>query len=106
MHAQECVCAMGREDVCFCVPPGEPPRPDGVSDGTLITQPSKKAVLRRSDWRGDGCVVVGRLPLGKNRAGLEGGSTWNCLRAPQVSNHGAIPGFPTVFPPSLHHGVI
>jgi len=34
---QVCVCVCER---CVC-PPGEPLWPDGVSDGALITQPSK-----------------------------------------------------------------
>ena len=63
-----------REDVCFRVPPGEPARPDGVSDGTLITQPSKRAVLRRSDWRGDGCVVVGEVAFGEKQSRVGGGA--------------------------------
>lgn len=51
--------------VSACVPPPrEPPRPDGVSDGTLITQPSKRAVLGRSDWKADGCVVVREVAFG------------------------------------------
>lgn len=74
MHV--CVCDGERRCVFLC-PPGEPPRPDGVSDGTLITQPSKRAVLRRSDWRGDGCVVVGELAFGEKQSGGGGGSTWN-----------------------------
>lgn len=66
----------------FLCPPGEPPRSDGVSDGTLITQPSKRAVLGRSDWKGDGCVVVRE---GKqSRAGGCGGG---CVEL-SVSNTG------------------
>lgn len=77
-RARARLCNGEREDVCFCVPPGEPPRPDGVSDGTLITQPSKRAVLRRSDWRADGCVVVREVAFGEKQSGV-GGHMWNTL---------------------------
>lgn len=74
-RARARVCAMEREreKMCVSVSPGEPPRPDGVSDGTLITQPSKRAVLRRSDWRGGGCVVVREVAFGEKQSGVGGG---------------------------------
>lgn len=77
-------------------PPGEPPRPDGVSDGTLITQPSKRAVLGRSDWKGDGCVAVREVAFGgkQSRAGGGGGcvelSVSNTGEQSGCSTHGAI----------------
>lgn len=74
------VCDGERERRCvFLCPPGEPPLPDGVSDGTLITQPSKRAVLRRSEWRGDGCVVVREIAFGEKQSGVVGGQMWNSL---------------------------
>lgn len=84
----------------FLCPPGEPPRPDGVSDGTLITQPSKRAVLGRSDWKGDGCVVVREVAFGgkQSRAGRGGGNTGE---QSGCSTHGAIRGFLTIFSPSF-----
>lgn len=64
-----CVC----DSLCVCpCPSGEPLWPDGVSNGTLITQASKGAVLGRSDWRGDGCVLVREVAFGGNRARLRG----------------------------------
>lgn len=88
------VCVRHRERRCvFLCPPGEPPRPDGVSDGTLITQPSKRAVLGRSDWKGDGCVVVREVAFGgkQSRAGGGGGGgrVWSFLWATQVSHRAA-----------------
>lgn len=72
-----CTCVRWRERERRCVflcPPGEPPWPDGVSDSTLITQPSKRAVLHRSDWRGDGCVVVREVAFGEKQSGVGGGT--------------------------------
>lgn len=43
-HTHKCACRFGVRARCMCAcvrPPGEPLWPDGVSDGTLITQPSK-----------------------------------------------------------------
>lgn len=75
MHVHMCVRWRERERERRCVflcPPGEPPWPDGVSDSTLITQPSKRAVLHRSDWRGDGCVVVREVAFGEKQSGVGG----------------------------------
>lgn len=110
-RARARVCAMerGREKMCVSVSPGEPPRPDGVSDGTLITQPSKRAVLRRSDWRGGGCVVVREVAFGEKQSGVGGGAhvelsvsntgeqSW---RDPRLSHR-----LPSWFG-LLHHGII
>lgn len=82
--------------LCVCVSPlllpGEPPRPDGVSDGTLITQPSKRAVLGRSDWKGDGCAVVREVAFGeKTEQGMGGGlSVSNTGEQSGCTAHGAI----------------
>lgn len=109
-RARARVCVRHRERRCvFLCPPGEPPRPDGVSDGTLITQPSKRAVLGRSDWKGDGCVVVREVAFGGKQS-RAGGGGWGGRLELSVSNtgepsgcsaHGAIRGFLIIFSPSL-----
>lgn len=95
------VCAMEREKMCVSVSPRRASTA-GWRIGWHVNYSAFKKGCPASKWL-EGwwlCGGQGGCLWGKTEP-VEGGHMWNALWATQVSNHGAIPGVPTIFPPSL-----